>query len=155
MMSNFIYGYEKFDMMDKAIDSFRKFSSIHNIHITLVIHPRKEADGSILNISSVFGTAKATQEADNIMILQYVDGKKILDIKKNRFSGELGSAVLYFDKNSQKFLQYDNDIINPELKAKKEESAKNDSKKKNSKPKYSRKKKAVVSETDFSDYLTQ
>lgn len=154
-MSNYVYGYEKFDMMDKALDSFRKFSSTHNIHITLVIHPRKEPDGSILNISSVFGSAKATQEADNIMILQYVDGKKILDIKKNRFAGELGSSVLCFDQESQKFKQDDNETVNPELKSSKEENDRNEPKKRSYRPKYSRKKKAIVSDTEVSDYLTQ
>jgi hypothetical protein len=41
-----------------------------NVHLSLVIHPRKEQDDTMLNISSVFGTAKATQEADNVLILQ-------------------------------------------------------------------------------------
>ena len=46
------------------------------MHVTLVIHPRKESEGSDLNISSVFGSAKATQEADNVIILQKQDDSK-------------------------------------------------------------------------------
>ena len=46
------------------------FSSRVQVNIILVVHPRKEDDRMALNISSVFGTAKATQEADLVMILQ-------------------------------------------------------------------------------------
>ena len=56
-----------------AISVFRQFATKHNVHITLVIHPRKEMDRVPLGISSVFGTAKATQEADNVLILQKPD----------------------------------------------------------------------------------
>ena len=38
--------------------------------MTLIIHPRKEKEGEQLNISSIFGGAKASQEADNIVIIQ-------------------------------------------------------------------------------------
>ena len=54
-------GYEKFDIMDAAIEKFRKFTTSKNIHLTLVIHPRKEQEGSVLSAQSVFGSAKATQ----------------------------------------------------------------------------------------------
>jgi twinkle protein len=66
-----------------------------------VIHPRKEADDTLLNISSVFGTAKATQEADNVIILQRVEGKKMVDVRKNRFDGDLGRFQIVFDQDSQ------------------------------------------------------
>ena len=51
------------------IQKFRKFSTLHNVHVTLVIHPRKE-DGDRLTANSIFGGAKATQEADNVVLLQ-------------------------------------------------------------------------------------
>ena len=41
-----------------------------NVHITLVIHPRKEEEGKAMSMMSVFGSAKMTQEADLVMILQ-------------------------------------------------------------------------------------
>ncbi len=66
-----------------------------------MIHPRKEADDTLLNISSVFGTAKATQEADNVIILQRVEGRKMVDIRKNRFDGDLGTFQIVFDQESQ------------------------------------------------------
>ncbi|EGR33048.1 hypothetical protein IMG5_063030 [Ichthyophthirius multifiliis] len=57
-------GFDKFDLQDKAIENFRKLATEKNIHLTLVIHPKKVDDREDLNISSVFGSAKATQEAD-------------------------------------------------------------------------------------------
>ena len=76
-------------------------------------------------MNSIFGTAKATQEADNVFILQAVpesavggsgfkqqqqqsqagagdDGHllKFLDVKKNRFDGRLGSIPLDFDADT-------------------------------------------------------
>merc|ERR1711871_1127897 len=82
MMTGAGKGYEKFDMQERALDKFRKFASNKNVHVTLVIHPRKENEDSDLKISSVFGSAKATQEADNVMILQKQDGCKTVEIKK-------------------------------------------------------------------------
>lgn len=40
------------------------------VNIILVVHPRKEDEDAYLNLASVFGTAKATQEADLVLILQ-------------------------------------------------------------------------------------
>lgn len=88
---------DRFYLQDKIVGSFRQFATINNVHITLVIHPRKvhlishvivfilnedvvrldclsylsylqEADE--LSTGSIFGGAKAAQEADNILILQ-------------------------------------------------------------------------------------
>ncbi len=52
------------------MDKFRKFATEKNVHITLVIHPRKEDEAFKLTTSSIFGSAKASQEADLIVILQ-------------------------------------------------------------------------------------
>ena len=57
-------------VQDVALDKFRKFATDKNVHITLVIHPRKEDEGHKLTTSSIFGSAKATQEADLVVILQ-------------------------------------------------------------------------------------
>ncbi|GAB5353025.1 hypothetical protein AAMO2058_000003100 [Amorphochlora amoebiformis] len=103
----------KFDAQDNALDLFRRFSTKHNVHITLVIHPRKEMDSAQLGISSIFGTAKASQEADNIIILQKPEAMargskfkpneeidyRVMDIKKNRFDGEVGAVPYRFEKN--------------------------------------------------------
>ncbi|CAI5733448.1 unnamed protein product [Hyaloperonospora brassicae] len=100
MMAGQGRGFDKFERQDAALDKFRKFASIKNIHLTLVIHPRKEQEDHDLTLSSVFGTAKATQEADNVLILQRTRGETKLDVRKNRFDGTLGSIPLRFDPDS-------------------------------------------------------
>jgi twinkle protein len=86
---------EKFYLQDIMINLFRRFATNFNCHITLVIHPRKEENNEPLRTASIFGTAKASQEADNIIILQDQklvknDGKlmaeKYIEITKNRQS---------------------------------------------------------------------
>lgn len=98
MMGNSFKGYERFDAQERALCEFRRFATAQNVHVTLVIHPRKEPEDQALNISSVFGTAKATQEADNVLIIQNENGLKKLEVKKNRFDGDLGSVGLRFIK---------------------------------------------------------
>lgn len=61
---------DRFFRQDALIGAFRNFASSYNCHVTLVIHPRKERDGEQLSINSVFGGAKASQEADNVLIIQ-------------------------------------------------------------------------------------
>lgn len=51
----------------------------------MVIHPRKERTNEELTTSSIFGSAKSTQEADNVLIIQdnrltSVRGKKYLQV---------------------------------------------------------------------------
>ena len=102
-------SFDKFDVQDVAIEKFRKFATEKNVHISLVVHPRKEQEDSKLTISSIYGSAKATQEADTVIILQTDAGRrKYLDVKKNRFNGNLGTTPLYFDPRSGR---YSNDPI--------------------------------------------
>jgi hypothetical protein len=54
----------------QSVHKLRMFATDRGVHITLVIHPRKEDESTLLTLSSVFGTGKATQEADNVIILQ-------------------------------------------------------------------------------------
>lgn len=76
---------DRFWKQDAIIASFRTFATRKNCHVTLVIHPRKEKDSDDLTTSSIFGGAKATQEADNVLIIQdkrltSVRGKKYLQV---------------------------------------------------------------------------
>jgi hypothetical protein len=135
-------GFDRFELQDRAISLFREFASANNVHITLVIHPRKENDSLALGVSSIFGGAKATQEADNILIIQKpnvvdetmlsqlgggfgasmreenarlkaeLDAAKSgqstfnihehrrIEIKKNRFDGELGVIPFRYDRKT-------------------------------------------------------
>lgn len=97
-------GFDKFDLQDKVIERFRNLVSTKNVHLTLVIHPKKVNDNEDLNISSVFGSAKATQEADNVMIMQNREKYRMLEIKKNRFDGTVGRTALIFDRKTKRFV---------------------------------------------------
>ncbi|XP_026670715.1 twinkle protein, mitochondrial [Ceratina calcarata] len=112
---------DRFWKQDDIISKFRNFATTYNCHVTVIIHPRKERIEEELTTSSIFGSAKASQEADNVLIIQdkrlsSVKGKKYLQVAKNRFSGDLGIMVLDFDKSS---LSY-----SPRLKAKDKASEK-------------------------------
>lgn len=47
----------------------RQLATEKNVHITVVIHPKKVEDDNNLNVGSIYGTSKVTQEADNVLIL--------------------------------------------------------------------------------------
>jgi len=98
-------GFDKFDTMDLCISKLRKFATARNIHVTLIIHPRKEEDGAALSTSSVFGTAKATQEADNVLIVQKAKQHRYLEVTKNRFSGDLGRVPYRFDQTTCEYIE--------------------------------------------------
>ncbi|XP_076386203.1 mitochondrial DNA helicase isoform X1 [Megachile rotundata] len=96
---------DRFWTQDNIISRFRNFATKSNCHVTAIIHPRKERNDEDLTTSSIFGSAKASQEADNVLIIQdkrltSVRGKKYLQVAKNRYSGDLGIMVLDFDKLS-------------------------------------------------------
>lgn len=117
--------FDKYWKQDEIIAAFRTFATRRNCHVTLVIHPRKvvfvliplvrlllwhtiilqEKSDEDLTTNSIFGSAKATQEADNVLIIQdkrlvSVKGKKYLQIAKNRYSGDLGIMMLDFDREA-------------------------------------------------------
>lgn len=95
---------DKWDLQDNAIAEIRKFATQQDVHITLVVHPRKDnGTNEELDIHSIFGSAKVTQEADNVVILQKSrTNSRSLDIKKNRFDGTLGTVPYIFDKLTSK-----------------------------------------------------
>ncbi|XP_052753761.1 mitochondrial DNA helicase [Galleria mellonella] len=96
---------DRYQRQDAVIAAFRTFATARHCHVTLVMHPRKERESEDLSTSSIFGSAKASQEADNVLIVQdkrltAVRGKKYLQVAKNRYSGDLGIVPLDFDKDS-------------------------------------------------------
>jgi twinkle protein len=98
-------SFDKFDLTDRTVSALRSFATSKNVHITLVIHPRKEMDDTPLGLASVSGTAKATQEADNVIILQKVGESRYIDVKKNRFDGLVGSVPIKFDADARLILE--------------------------------------------------
>uniref|UniRef100_UPI00398E7855 twinkle mtDNA helicase isoform X3 n=1 Tax=Pristiophorus japonicus TaxID=55135 RepID=UPI00398E7855 len=108
MMGQEHLSVDKFSAQDYVVGTFRKFATENSCHVTLVIHPRKEGDDKELQTASIFGTAKASQEADNVLILQDKklvsgQGRRYLQVTKNRFDGDLGIFPLEFKKASLTF----------------------------------------------------
>jgi energy-coupling factor transporter ATP-binding protein EcfA2 len=100
--------FDRFEAQERALDKFRAFATRHDVHLTLVIHPRKEPEDAPLSMSSVFGSAKATQEADTVYILQRApDGRKYIDVKKNRYDGSVGMVPLAFDPDAKCFSEHE------------------------------------------------
>jgi twinkle protein len=100
-------GYDRFEVMDDAIERLRHYATSQNVHVSLVVHPRKENDDQEIQTASIFGTAKATQEADNLIILQRTPHGPVLDVRKNRFDGTLGTLNLRFCSSSRMFEERD------------------------------------------------
>uniref|UniRef100_A0A915IZR4 SF4 helicase domain-containing protein n=1 Tax=Romanomermis culicivorax TaxID=13658 RepID=A0A915IZR4_ROMCU len=63
-------SFDKYMNQDLIFSEFRELASKLNVHVTLVVHPRKEMDGADLHANSLYGGVKASQEADNIFIIQ-------------------------------------------------------------------------------------
>ncbi|KAG8435357.1 hypothetical protein GDO86_013352 [Hymenochirus boettgeri] len=108
MMGQEHLSSDRFAVQDFMVGAFRKFATDNNCHVTVVIHPRKEDDDKELQTSSIFGSAKASQEADNVLILQDKKivsgpGKRHLQVAKNRFDGDVGIFSLEFNKSSLTF----------------------------------------------------
>ncbi|XP_061787988.2 twinkle mtDNA helicase [Nerophis lumbriciformis] len=108
MMGQENLSIDKFAVQDHIIAAFRKFATNSSCHVTLIIHPRKEEDDRELQTASIFGSAKASQEADNVLILQEkklvtCPGRRSLQVTKNRFDGDVGIFPLDFLKSSLTF----------------------------------------------------
>ncbi|XP_070707924.1 twinkle mtDNA helicase [Pempheris klunzingeri] len=108
MMGQENLSVDKFAVQDHIIGVFRKFVTNSSCHVTLIIHPRKEEDDRELQTASIFGSAKASQEADNVLILQEkklvtCPGRRSLQVTKNRFDGDVGIFPLDFIKSSLTF----------------------------------------------------
>ena len=101
-------NFDKFEIQDRVIARLRQFASDRNVHVTLVIHPRKVEDNEELQISSVFGGGKATQEADNVLILQNLGKYRRVDVKKNRFDGAVARQCLGFDSGTKTYFHLSN-----------------------------------------------
>ncbi|OMH82189.1 Twinkle protein, mitochondrial, partial [Zancudomyces culisetae] len=102
------FSGDKYDLQDAAVASFRRFATEQRVHITLVVHIRKEQSSSSLDLNSIFGSAKTTQEADNVLMLQKLSrssSKRYLEVLKNRYDGTLGKIYLSYDKDSSSIKQ--------------------------------------------------
>ncbi|KAJ1810337.1 hypothetical protein LPJ75_004233, partial [Coemansia sp. RSA 2598] len=113
MMSMQGKGIDKYDAQDAAIATFRQFATEENVHITVVAHLRKDSYQSSssssgdADINSIFGSAKVTQEADNVVILQRYGNSqskvRCFNVLKNRFDGTLGKIFISYSSETMGF----------------------------------------------------
>lgn len=101
------YGRDRFAVQDHAVSAIRDFCTKRHVHVSLVVHPRKEDDDRRIMAASVFGSAKATQEADNLIVLQRGNENafRSLDVMKNRFNGNTGKVKLRFDREKHLYVE--------------------------------------------------
>ncbi|KAJ2746326.1 hypothetical protein GGI20_001448 [Coemansia sp. BCRC 34301] len=109
MMSMQAKGMDKYDAQDAAIATFRQFATDEGVHITVVAHLRKDQPASDVDINSIFGSAKVTQEADNVVILQRYGNSeskvRCLNVLKNRFDGTLGKIYISYNPETLGFTE--------------------------------------------------
>ncbi|CAD5227632.1 unnamed protein product [Bursaphelenchus okinawaensis] len=85
---------DKYNTQDRFIGRLRRMANDLGIHITVVVHTRKITDAEDLELQHIGGSARITQEADNVLAIQRrrdpVDRsreRKFLYILKNRYGG--------------------------------------------------------------------
>lgn len=84
---------DRYWKQDVIVASFRSFATRKNCHVTLVIHPRKEREDEDLTTSSIFGGAKASQEADNVLIIQ---DKRLTSVRGKKYLQVLGYFICFW-----------------------------------------------------------
>lgn len=102
---------DRIEIMNHAVAQIRDYCTSKRTHVTLVVHPRKVDDGEKIQLASVFGSAKATQDADNVLVLQRGSECRELEVLKNRFDGTLGSVKMRFDQQRLLFSQIDSPAV--------------------------------------------
>jgi twinkle protein len=61
LLSNQAEGFKRFDLQDYVISELRRIATTYNVHVVVIIHPRKTEEGEDIGIHSIYGTSKATQ----------------------------------------------------------------------------------------------
>ncbi|KAK6731611.1 hypothetical protein RB195_007838 [Necator americanus] len=86
---------DRFQMQDRFVGHMRALATQQGVHVTMVVHPRKTDANTDLDIQHFGGSARVTQEADNVLALQRrrddLDrgkSRKFLYILKNRYGGQ-------------------------------------------------------------------
>ena len=103
----FIVGESSSSQDDALLSRLRSFATERNVHVTLVVHPRRESEKFLLDVSGLPGSGKIIQEADNIWILQrYQDGSQSIQVKKNRYDGDIGESLLVPAINTAELLDH-------------------------------------------------
>ncbi|KAK5967224.1 hypothetical protein GCK32_000237, partial [Trichostrongylus colubriformis] len=83
---------DRFHMQDRFVGHMRALATLYGVHVTMVVHPRRIDAEAELDIQHFGGSARVTQEADNVLVLQRRRDdrdrgkfRKFLHILKNRY----------------------------------------------------------------------
>uniref|UniRef100_A0A1I7TJN9 SF4 helicase domain-containing protein n=2 Tax=Caenorhabditis tropicalis TaxID=1561998 RepID=A0A1I7TJN9_9PELO len=87
-------GLDRFHLQDRFVGYMRQLATQNQIHITMVVHPRKTDGDAEIDVQHFGGSARVTQEADNVLAIQRKRDdrdrskfRKFLYILKNRYYG--------------------------------------------------------------------
>ncbi|PIC18512.1 hypothetical protein B9Z55_024376 [Caenorhabditis nigoni] len=87
-------GLDRFHLQDRFVGYMRQLATQNQIHITMVVHPRKTDGDTEIDVQHFGGSARVTQEADNVLAIQRKRDdrdrskfRKFLYILKNRYYG--------------------------------------------------------------------
>ncbi|CAJ0596175.1 unnamed protein product [Cylicocyclus nassatus] len=87
-------AWDRFYAQDRFVGHMRSLATQTGVHVTMVVHPRKTDADTDLDIQHFGGSARVTQEADNVLALQRRRDendrgkfRKFLYILKNRYGG--------------------------------------------------------------------
>ncbi|KHJ87864.1 hypothetical protein OESDEN_12354 [Oesophagostomum dentatum] len=93
-MSEETTSWDRYFMQDRFVGYMRSLATQHEVHVTMVVHPRKIDADTDLDVQHFGGSARVTQEADNVFALQRRRDdhdrrkfRKFLYILKNRYGG--------------------------------------------------------------------
>lgn len=112
MLSVQAKGANKFDLQDEAIHKLRIFVNQFRVHLFLISHPKKWGHGEALDMSAIFGTAKLTQDSDNVILMQPgSNGEQYIEVQKNRWCGRKGKVSYEFDAVTQTIQEVDDPVV--------------------------------------------
>lgn len=119
------YAGERNDRQSKFISDVKNFAKEANIHVIVVIHPRKEMGLQLLRMESLSGSSDLFNLADNVMLLHRVGNDferrasqffsketmmdvsrydEVIEVTKNRSHGLTDYLVgQYYEKKSRRF----------------------------------------------------
>ncbi|CAD6194336.1 unnamed protein product [Caenorhabditis auriculariae] len=87
-------GLDRFHLQDRFVGHMRQLASQSQVHVTMVVHPRKTDGDAEIDVQHFGGSARVTQEADNVLAIQRKRDdrdrskfRKFLYILKNRYFG--------------------------------------------------------------------
>ncbi|PAV78879.1 hypothetical protein WR25_06952 [Diploscapter pachys] len=103
-------SFDRFHLQDRFVGHMRQLATQQQIHVTMVVHPRKVDTDTDLDIQHFGGSARVTQEADNVLAIQRRRDerdrrmfRKFLYILKNRYGGrriETDQLEMVFNPNT-------------------------------------------------------